>query len=251
LRRKIGIQAGCELNEKEDMGMAKNKGITGRTERYEEPRTITEKKTIREPRTVVETKTVEVPKTVMEEKTVEVPETIMETKFRERLLALSSKNLSGIDVVNDRGEELGEISDVMIDLETWKVAYVVLAFQKNFVSGKKLFAIPPEAFTIRHEGRKDRGDQEARHDLVLNIPQSAFKETDGFDKDDPPTQPDRDWLNGIYKRYGYPPYWGEQSGQRDTYPKSTRDVRENAHDIEEEARRNRQEAERRRDETNR
>ena len=181
--------------------------IISETETYQEPRTVTEKRTVQEPKTVMEKQTIEVPKTVMEEREIEEQKTVMETRYRERPVSLSCQSLRGVGVTNEQGEDLGEITDVMIDLDTWKVSYAVLSFRSGFLSSDKLFAIPPEAFSIRESDRDSFYREGMEHKVVLNIPRDAFKESEGFDKDNWPRQPDRSWLNSLYDRYGLTPPW--------------------------------------------
>lgn len=201
--------------------MPKMERIVTKTSEYQEPKTVTEKRTVQEPKTVMEKRTIEVPKTVMESREVEQPKTVMETKYREELLMMSCSSLSGVGIVNEQGEDLGQIEDVMIDVDSWKVAYVAVSFKTGFLGSSKLFAIPGEAFTIKDADRDNFYQEGLQHKVILNIPQQAFKDADGFDKDNWPRKADLKWLNGVYNRYGYTPYWKEtgssgSSGMRES-----------------------------------
>jgi sporulation protein YlmC with PRC-barrel domain len=48
----------------------------------------------------------------------------------------------GDKIVNSAGEHLGEIKDIMLDLETGKIDYVVIEFGGFLGLGIKYFAIP-------------------------------------------------------------------------------------------------------------
>ncbi len=165
----------------------------------------------------MEKKTVEVPKTVMEEKTVNVPKTVMETRYTERPIAVTCQALTGLGVINDAGEDLGKIEDVMIDLDSWRINYVVLAYKSGFLSGSKYFAIPPQAFSIRESDRETYNNEGMDRKLVLNVPKQSLKDAEGFDKDNWPRNPDRTWLNNLYGRYGYTPYWKETREYKEEY----------------------------------
>jgi hypothetical protein len=57
-----------------------------------------------------------------------------------RLLAAST--IEGTPVQNQAGEDLGEINELMIDLEKGRIAYAVLSFGGFLGLGDKLFALP-------------------------------------------------------------------------------------------------------------
>jgi sporulation protein YlmC with PRC-barrel domain len=59
---------------------------------------------------------------------------------------LSASTLEGDKVTNAEGENLGEVKELMIDLESGRVAYAVLEFGGFLGLGDKLFAVPWEAF---------------------------------------------------------------------------------------------------------
>jgi sporulation protein YlmC with PRC-barrel domain len=108
---------------------------------------------------------------------------------------LSAGTMKGDKVINEAGEDLGKIEELMIDLENGKVAYAVLSFGGFLGLGDKLFSIPWQALSLRvHE-----------HAFVLNISQDVLKDAEGFDKDRWPLT--REELSRTYTYYGYQPYW--------------------------------------------
>lgn len=118
------------------------------------------------------------------------------TARKENLDFLSADSIKGEKVVNRYGESLGNIEELMIDLQDGRVAYAVLSFGGFLGIGNKLFAIPWKALTLRvHE-----------HTFLLDIPKNVLKRAEGFDKDHWPTT-NREWLATMYKFYGYQPYW--------------------------------------------
>jgi sporulation protein YlmC with PRC-barrel domain len=69
----------------------------------------------------------------------------MEAAKRPRELAASI--LKGDEVINAKGEDLGAVQEIMIDLERGRVAYVVLSFDHvNWMPNDKLFAVPWEFY---------------------------------------------------------------------------------------------------------
>lgn len=65
-----------------------------------------------------------------------------------------ASDLVGMDVRNHQDEKLGDIKDIVLDLESGKVAYVVLSVGGFLGIGDKLIAIPPSAFkkTLTNDG---------------------------------------------------------------------------------------------------
>jgi sporulation protein YlmC with PRC-barrel domain len=112
---------------------------------------------------------------------------------------LSATKIVGNKVVNREGEQLGNIKDLMIDLDDAQIAYAVLSFGGFLGLGDKLFAIPLEALTF---GTED-------HTAILDMDKEALKSAPGFDKDHWPddAQYEAGWLLDIYEYYGYSPYW--------------------------------------------
>lgn len=80
--------------------------------------------------------------------------------------------LIGKDVRNTKNEDLGDIQDLIIDLDNGRVQYAVLAFGGVLGMGDKLFAYPLMAF--RPAADKD--------ELVLNVDQAKLKAAEGFEK---------------------------------------------------------------------
>jgi sporulation protein YlmC with PRC-barrel domain len=61
---------------------------------------------------------------------------------------LSTDTLEGNEVINQAGEDLGEVETFIIDPEDGSVEYAVLSFGGFLGMGDKLFAIPMQALTL-------------------------------------------------------------------------------------------------------
>ena len=105
---------------------------------------------------------------------------------------LSASTLSGDKVIDPAGENLGKVSELMIDLHSGRVAYVVLSYGGVLGMGNKLFAVPWRAFRIDE-------DQKA---FVLNINKQRLEQAPGFDKDNWPDMTSDSWASTIYQFYG-------------------------------------------------
>jgi sporulation protein YlmC with PRC-barrel domain len=110
---------------------------------------------------------------------------------------LPASTIEGTAVQNAAGEDLGEINELMIDLEKGRIAYAVLSFGGFLGLGDKLFALPWEALNISPEGDV----------FILNVPRAKLDNAPGFDKDNWPDMADSLWGETVHTYYGYKPYW--------------------------------------------
>jgi sporulation protein YlmC with PRC-barrel domain len=98
---------------------------------------------------------------------------------------LSASTLKGDKVTNAKGEDLGTVEEIMLDLEQGRVAYVVMSFGRvNWMPNDKLFAIPWEALSISFHDKK----------FILNVSKETLKSAPGFDRKKWPEVADFDWL---------------------------------------------------------
>jgi sporulation protein YlmC with PRC-barrel domain len=86
---------------------------------------------------------------------------------------LSASTLKGDKVLNERNENLGEIKEIMLDIETGEVAYMVLDHGSVAGMGGKLFAVPWNALKL----------DTVHHQFILNIDKDTLDRAEGFDKD--------------------------------------------------------------------
>jgi sporulation protein YlmC with PRC-barrel domain len=110
---------------------------------------------------------------------------------------LSASTIIGDPVVNEYGEDLGKIEELMIDLDGGKVAYAVLSFGGLFGIGDKLFAIPLGAMQVDPEN----------HRFVLDVDRERLERAPGFDKNDWPDGSDLEFQRTVFVYYGHDPYW--------------------------------------------
>ena len=107
----------------------------------------------------------------------------METTKSPKVLTAST--LKGNKVTNAKGEDLGKVEEIMLDLERGQVAYVVLSFGRvNWMPNNKLFAVPWGAFSISFHDKK----------LILNVSKETLQSAPGFDRDKWPDVADFGWL---------------------------------------------------------
>jgi sporulation protein YlmC with PRC-barrel domain len=110
---------------------------------------------------------------------------------------LSASTLTGNKVVNPQNEDLGTIEDLMIDIDSGRIAYAVLSFGGFLGLGDKLFAIPWCALQV----------DPAEKRFVLNVSKDLLELAPGFDESNWPDMSDPAWGAEIYTYYGYKPHW--------------------------------------------
>jgi sporulation protein YlmC with PRC-barrel domain len=110
---------------------------------------------------------------------------------------LSASSVTGDNVVNPQGEDLGKIEEIMLDVVDERIAYAVVAFGGFLGIGDKLFAVPWAALKLDAENQR----------FVLDETKERLESAPGFDKDRWPDMADRSFGNTVYEYYGTPTYW--------------------------------------------
>ena len=108
---------------------------------------------------------------------------------------ISATTLKGTNVKNLKDENIGEIQDLMINLETGNVEYAVLSFGGFLGIGDKYFAVPVQA--LKYSGRT--------REITLDVDKERLKNAPGFDKDRWPMEADPEFIESVYNHYGYKP----------------------------------------------
>jgi sporulation protein YlmC with PRC-barrel domain len=109
---------------------------------------------------------------------------------------LSATTLAGDKVTNAQGEDLGKVEELMIDVESGRVAYAVLSFGAGFLKSGKLFAIPWGSLAVDQKNKQ----------VTLNVSQEMLETAEGFDKDHWPDMADPAFMNTTYSHYGIKPW---------------------------------------------
>ena len=98
---------------------------------------------------------------------------------------LTASILKGDKVTNTKGEDLGTVEEIMLDLEHGRIAYVVLSFGRvNWMTNDKLFAVPWDALSISFHDKK----------FILNVSKETLKSAPGFNRNKWPEVADFSWL---------------------------------------------------------
>ena len=109
---------------------------------------------------------------------------------------MGAGTLMGNDVYNLQGDDLGDIKEIMLDMQSGRVTYVVLSYGGFLSMGEKLFAVPWSALTLDTENKR----------FLLNVVKDKLEQAPGFDKDNWPNMADATWVKDIHTYYGVAPY---------------------------------------------
>lgn len=97
----------------------------------------------------------------------------------------------GRDVKNMADEDLGEITEIMLEKTSGQVAYAVLDSGSFLGIGGTLHAIPWRALSFDPDKKC----------FILNIDKEKLKNAPGFDKDNWPDMADKTWAENISTYY--------------------------------------------------
>ena len=89
---------------------------------------------------------------------------------------LSSSSLIGDSIKNEQGEDLGTVKEIMIDLDSGSVAYMVMAAGGVLGMGDSYFAVPWQMVRV---------DTEEEH-VVVDLDKETIDNAPGFVKDNWP-----------------------------------------------------------------
>jgi sporulation protein YlmC with PRC-barrel domain len=109
---------------------------------------------------------------------------------------MGADTLLGNDVYNDANESLGTIKELMIDMQSGRIAYAVLSFGGFLGMGDRLFAVPWQALKLDTANKR----------FTLNVSKDKLKNAPGFDKDHWPSMADTTWATGVHSFYGVSGY---------------------------------------------
>lgn len=105
---------------------------------------------------------------------------------------LSATSLTGTNVRNAAGDDLGKVEDLMIDTTTGEVSYAVVSFGGFLGIGDKLFAVPLQAMQVDTD----------HENLILNESRERLENAPGFDKHDwPLASSDPEWHKDVMSYY--------------------------------------------------
>lgn len=110
---------------------------------------------------------------------------------------ISAIDLRGRLIRNQEGEGLGTVQDIAIDLDTARVAYVVVSIGGFLGIGDHHIGVPLEAFSLDVDSLE----------LILDADRTFLKNAPELQGPDVGGISDRTWLERVYAHFGQTPYW--------------------------------------------
>jgi len=106
---------------------------------------------------------------------------------------LTATSIIGDKVENADGDDLGSINNLMINVHTGAIEYVVLEYGSFLGLGGKLFAIPFSEFRLASD----------RHVFILDRDEEYLKNSPGFEKNHWPDTNDHTYFGDVDNYWGY------------------------------------------------
>jgi hypothetical protein len=116
---------------------------------------------------------------------------------------MDSAKIIGCKIENPKGENLGKIESLMLDLSEGRILYAVLSFGGFLGMGDKLFPVPVDALSFRTD------EKGALERCILDVDKETLKNAPGYDKNELPDWADRTYASRVYSHYGSTPWWSE------------------------------------------
>lgn len=108
---------------------------------------------------------------------------------------IRATKLIGMKLVNRANENVGSISDLVINPSSAQVEYCAVSFGGFLGLGDKWFAVPMEAIKIEFAPNSNQPV------LVLDVTKEQMKGAVGFDESSWPNFADQQFTNDIYRRF--------------------------------------------------
>ncbi|CAH2935408.1 MAG: antigen [uncultured Paraburkholderia sp.] len=121
---------------------------------------------------------------------------------------MAAATLDDTQVISADGEDVGKISDIMLDVRSGRIAYAMLSEGGFLGMGANLHAIPWNALTLDTDAKCFR----------VSIDAQRIKDDPGFDKDLWPSMADASWGTTLHQYYNRDPYWSTTRGVADVPP---------------------------------
>lgn len=117
-------------------------------------------------------------------------------------------DLMNMEVVNQTGEDVGDVKDIVLDAQTGRVRYLAMSVGGVLGIGDKLFAVPWQAFRIQQ--------REDETQLVINAEPETFEGAPGFDEESWPNFADEQWATTNDRFYSDQGVVRTRTDRRDT-----------------------------------
>jgi len=120
-----------------------------------------------------------------------VPATKEQTRF------IPTSRLKQYDVINKKGEDMGQVQTFVIDMLEGRIAFVIVSFEGFLGISDKWFAMPWEVLKWSTEDKK----------FILDMPKETLEKAPGMDKNKWPDEINFELIAKAYTHFGVAPYW--------------------------------------------
>jgi hypothetical protein len=110
---------------------------------------------------------------------------------------IPTSKLERYDLVNEKGQDLGQVQNFVVDMVTGRIAFVIVAFGGMLGISDRWFAMPWEIMTWSPDKNK----------FVMDMPTKVLETAPGMHKEKWVEDINADWLAKCYLHYGLAPYW--------------------------------------------
>lgn len=110
---------------------------------------------------------------------------------------IPSNRLEQYDVINKKGEDMGQVQTFVVDMIAGRIAFVVVAFEGFLGISDKWFAMPWDILTWSIEHKK----------FILDMTKEALEAAPGMDKNKWPDEINFDLIAKSCSYFGVTPYW--------------------------------------------
>ena len=129
-----------------------------------------------------------------------------------------ASKIIGTKVRNPRGEDLGDVKELVLNPNTGDLSYAVVSFGGVLGLGDKLFAVPWKALRL----------DERQGVFVLDVAKDRLKHAPGFDPDRWPDMANAQWNTDVHRFYGKRYSGSAQSGRIGANPQREADGASNS-----------------------
>ena len=116
-----------------------------------------------------------------------------------------ASELMKYDVENDKGDDIGDVKEILFDPVNERVAMVVVSYGGILGMGDKLYAVPWSAFTIPKDAKK----------IIVKIDKEQLKQAPRIDADHWPDTLDDKLAADLGTFYSVSPYWKDMGAPGD------------------------------------
>ncbi|MFN2355857.1 MAG: PRC-barrel domain-containing protein [Desulfopila sp.] len=123
-------------------------------------------------------------------------------------------NLIGTEVQNQKGEQIGEIDKVLVDVDSGRIGFVTMKSGGIFGMGEETYIVPFNALQNKMpQGTQTQAGERQLHEVVFTLDKQKdqLKMVPEGDIEEALTQ---DQSRGIHEHYGVSPYWEDGQSQQ-------------------------------------